>query len=217
MQPQPGSSDVQLGIQGRQVVYRRTTSEQDNSEVSLIPKRASRVSPSRPKSIQVGKVNSALIEESDYPLSIVGLPTSVALASIPRLPDQDSSVLLWMLLSTWIGGSSMSIAPKAVLGSVLRGVKKVLNLQLAYPNGWGGLPPELTCPVTTKLCLEFGPIEFIRAVLGVSSLYILLHHDSNVRSLYPMLQELEDAFIQWTAALGARYEFLPWREPEAER
>lgn len=150
---------------------------------------------------------------SGYPQLIVGVPSKAALAKVTRLPDQGEGVLLWILFSLWLGGSSVMIAPKAVLKPVLQGVKKVLDQQLTYPEGWAGLPPELTSPVTAKLCLEFGPLEFIQAVLAVSSFYILLYHDSNVVSLYPMLQELERAYTQWAEMLGVHHEFLPWHLP----
>jgi len=215
MQSRPVHPGHQLGIQGRQVVYRKTTPEPSDDSVQPEGppiRRASRQNTAS-RSVQQSR-RTASVEESGYPELIVGLPSQEALQFVTRLPDQDSSHLLWILVSLWIGGSSVYIAPKAVLKSVLLGVKKVLNQQLTYPEGWAGLPPELTSPVTAKLCLEFGPREFIRAVLSVSSFYILLHHDSNVVSLFPMLQELEAAYTQWVDALGGHYEFVSWLRPE---
>lgn len=209
MSDQLHPENPQLGIRGSQVVYRTTAPAQ---ETRVVPASQS-ARASRDHSPQPTKSRTEYGFMSGYPQLLVGLPSKVALAKVTQLPDQGSSVLLWILLSLWIGGSSVMIAPKAVLKPVLQGVKKVLDQQLTYPEGWAGLPPELTSPVTAKLCLKFGPLEFIQAVLAVSSFYILLHHDSNVVSLYPMLQELERAYTQWAGELGVHHEFLPWILP----
>jgi hypothetical protein len=217
MSNHPHTRDPQLGIKGSQVVYRNTAPEQ---ETRVVPaSKSARASRDHSTSSPMPTKSRTDAREftSGYPQLVVGVPSNVALSKVTRLPDQGSSVLLWILFSLWLGGSSVMIAPKAVLKPVLQGVKKVLDQQLTYPEGWAGLPPELTSPVTAKLCLEFGPLEFIRAVLAVSSFYILLHHDSNVVSLYPMLQELERAYTQWAGELGVHHEFLPWHLPVSRK
>jgi len=210
---QPHNGGQRIGIQGGQAVYRNTAP--GPLETRVVPASQS-ARASRDHQVSSQPTNSRTVSHgfmSGYPQLLLGLPSKAALAKVTRPPDQGEGILLWILLSLWLGGSSVMIAPKAVLNPVLQGVKKVLDQQLTYPEGWAGLPPELTSPVTAKLCLEFGPLEFIQAVLAVSIFYILLHHDSNVVSLYPMLQELERAYIQWANALGVHHEFLPWHLP----
>lgn len=209
---QPHHSNPQLGIKGGIVVYRHTAPER---ETQVVPaSQSARASRDHSTSSSAHKSRADARETTaGYPKLIVGLPSKAALQKVTCLPDQGDSILLWMLFSLWLGGSSVMRTPKAVLTPVLLGVKKVLDQQLTYPEGWAGLPPELTSPITAKLCLEFGPYEFIRAVLAVSSFYILLHHDSNIVSLYPMLQELERAYTQWLEYLGIHYEWIRWVTP----
>lgn len=143
-------------------------------------------------------------QSDGFPYTIRGLNVKTALNHVPPLPVQESNRVLWMLVACWLGSANVG-SPKQSLRAMLLALRDLLNMQLTVPTAWVGLTPGLLCPASVQLCAEFGPVEFIRACLGVSSFFILLHHDSNVRSLYPLFCEVDALFAQWCEQLGCRH------------
>lgn len=150
----------------------------------------------------IREVSASLATGADgSPITYVGIKRSMAHKNLPQLPVQESVSDLWLLTACWIGSAHIG-NPRQQLRAILTALRDLLVTQLLTPTSWVGLSPGLKCPVTTQLCAEFGPVEFVRAVLGVTAFFMLLHHGSDTAGSFQLYRAVEELFVRWCELLG---------------
>jgi len=136
--------------------------------------------------------------------TLCGMISREAYAILPRLPDQGNHTNLWIMVSIWLSISADRYgSPKQIVSRVLSWTRDVLAYQCTYPSEWKGLG-KFSSPQSETLVAEFGPVEFMRAILAILSFYIVLyHHDAALLSLLPLITECEEMLHEWKHSLRA--------------
>lgn len=137
-------------------------------------------------------------ERNSAELTLCGMILRAAKSHLPNLPDQGDLTNLWILVSIWMGASTLFTGkPRKTASQVLSWIRDILDFQVRYPSEWKGLG-DFSTPLSDTLVEEHGPIEFVQAVLACTQFYVVLNNqDLDLLKLDPLVKECEQLMTFW--------------------
>lgn len=132
--------------------------------------------------------------------TLCGMIQRGAYSHLPNLPDQGSLTNLWILVSIWMGASTLFTGkPRKTASQVLSWIRDILDFQVRHPSEWKGLG-DFSSPLSDTLVEEFGPVAFVQAILACTMFYLVLNnHDLDLLRLDPLVRECEQLMGFWRA------------------